>query len=171
MKPFWTTWKKIVFTIALAVLFWALLGCSQPYHETVIEIATPATSNGDTDAAFLQHAYASYNDQLFGNHLTKTPKIDVDLHNSDMANTTCDDDGTNCTLSFNLKYVAAPRAAQAVLLHEMCHIKVWSKHLSNEHDAGSEFYHDRSWRTCMLGLDAQGAFRQINIDYYHEEIR
>jgi len=174
MKPFWTTWKKVVFTIALAVAFWLLFGCSGHSRDTIVETAAPTSSNGDTDAVFLRHTYTSYNEQLFGNHLTKTPKIDVDLHNNDMADTTCEnDDGTDCTLSFNLRYVAAPRAAQTVLLHEMCHIKLWSKHLapSGEHDAGSEFYHDRSWRACMLSLDASGAFRQINIDYYHEEMK
>lgn len=172
---FWTTPKKIAITIALTVLVWMLFGCAYPSHaDILVETAAHATLNGDTDAAFLQHEYASFNDQLFGNHLTKTPKIDIDLHNTDMADTTCTNDGTDCTLSFNMRYVAAPRIAESILLHEMCHIKVWSKHLppSGENpNPGSEFYHDRSWRACMLSLDSSGAFRQINIDFYHEDIR
>lgn len=164
-KKFWTLPKKIAFTIALAILIWALFGCARSIH------VDESVGSADTDAAFLQREYASYNDQLFGNHLTKTPKIDTDLHSDSMADTTCVNDGTNCTLSFNLHYVAAPRIADIVLLHEMCHIKLWSKHMpppGESPNSGSEFYHDRSWRACMLSLDLNGAFRNINIDYYHE---
>jgi SprT-like family len=174
-STFWTTPKKIAFTIILAVAVWYMFGCANHPHDIYVDIPAPTTSNHDTDAAYLQHLYETYNEQYFGSHLTLTPKITVvDETNTYMADTECKgDDGTDCTLTFNLHYVAAPRTAQSTLLHEMCHIKVWNKHLVKgafPPDPGSEFYHDRSWRACMLGVDAAGAFRQINIDFYHEDI-
>jgi len=126
---------------------------------------------GDTDQKYLERQYRVYNQQYFDNKLPE-PKIDTRLNNLYEAQTVCNTDGNNCSISFNLHYVAARRTAQGTLLHEMCHIKTWTKHLNSSllpPSADSEFYHDKSWRGCMLQLDAQGVFRVINIDFYREE--
>jgi hypothetical protein len=174
MTQFWTTPKKIAFTIALAVIVWMLVGCNPYANDKFFPMPLPSPSGGDTDAMYLQHLYATYNEQYFHNRLTTTPYITMDLANENEADTECTgDDGSGCTIRFNLHYVAAPRTAQSVLLHEMCHIKVWKTHISQAvfpPDSSSEFYHDRVWRSCMLSLDAEGAFRVINIDYYREDI-
>jgi hypothetical protein len=169
---FWTLPKKIAFTVALGVIAWMLFGCGS--RDKFFPTPLPSTTGGDTDAMYLQHLYATYNEQYFQNRLTLTPVITVDLTGPNEADTGCDgNDGTGCTIRFNLHYTAAPRTAQSVLLHEMCHIKVWKTHVSTDSfppDPASEFYHDRSWRSCMLSLDAEGAFRVINIDYYREDV-
>lgn len=165
LKPFWTLPKKVVFTILLAVLAFWLFGCCP---------SVSTTSHGETDTAYLQQLFAIYNDQYFNNHLPKVPKIDTENGGPDMADSWCDDEqGTSCHISFNLHYTAAPRTSQAVLLHEMCHIKVWSKDLAKNKPAmmsESEYFHGHLWRSCMLSLDSEGAFREINIDYYQEEL-
>lgn len=172
-KTFWTTPKKIALTVVLAVMVWLAFGCSQP-SEKFFQHAIPATANGETDAAYLQHMYAIFNDQYFHNRLTQTPVINTELTGDDMAETVCNNnDGTACKMSFNLHFTASPRVAEGVMLHEMCHVKVWPSHIyvgDFPPASGSEFYHDRVWRACMLSLDTQGAFRVINIDYYQEKM-
>lgn len=174
-EKFWTNPKKVALVVILAVIVSILFGCAAPIStDKVFNMPIPTSANGDTDAAYLQHLYETYNEQYFNNHLTRIPKIDVDNHTArNEADTGCDDDAIECTISFNLHFTAAPRTAQSVLLHEMCHIKVWKSHVTHDRfppDPASEFYHDRSWRSCMLALDAAGAFRVINIDFYREDI-
>lgn len=171
-KKFWTVWKQIAFTIMLAILAVVLFGCSPP-SEKFVDVPLPSASNGETDAAYLQHLYEIYNEQYFQNHLDKAPKINIELTGNNMADTWCDNpDGTGCAIRFNMHYVAAPRVGQTTILHEMCHIKVWPQTFANQPLLPSTVYdHGRSWRSCMLALDMQGAFRQINIDFYNEEVR
>lgn len=165
---FWTLGKKMAVTIILAIFVWWLFGCSRP-QKLAME------GDHDIDAIYLQRLYASYNEQYFGNRLTKTPKIDIENGGPDMADTWCDnEDGTGCHISFYMHYSAAPRVAQSVLLHEMCHVKTWSKSLDKDRPVMVElqtFAHGTPWRSCMLGLDAEGAFREINIDFYTEKVR
>ena len=171
---FWTTPKKVVLVVILAVLSSWLLGC-QRSKEKFVPLPAPTASNGDTDAAYLERLYETYNDQYFGNRLTRTPIIDVENEGPDMADSWCDNqDGTGCHISFDLHYTAAPRTAQSVLLHEMCHIKTWSFYADKKVPPGSDYsrlFHGKEWRGCMLSLDAQGAFREINIDYYYENLK
>ncbi len=171
-KKFWTIPMKIALTIALAVLFFWLFGCSCPQEINVVYLPVPLSASGDTDVQFLQSSYRNFNEQYFNNHLDKNTKISVELGGENMADTWCDnDDGTGCTIKFNLHYVASPRVGQSTLLHEMCHVKIWSKNLPQnrpEFTDQQHYDHGRLWRTCMLNLDSQGAFREINIDYYRE---
>ena len=158
----------IILTILLAVLTSLLFGCSSPEP---VSISEPSPVNGDTDVTYLKQLYKTYNEEFFNNHLPKDTEITTELGGvDDMANTWCKkDDGTACKIQFNLHYVAAPRSAQATLLHEMCHVRVWSKVLPDARPAiidQNVYYHGRTWRSCMLAVDAAGAFRQINIDYY-----
>lgn len=165
---FWTLPKKIALTIMLAIIAWMLFGCSD---DKFFEHPIPTSANGDTDVTYLERLYATYNEQYFQKRLPLSVKIDIDNHTTNIADTVCNQQATDCSISFNMKYAAAPRVAEAVMLHELCHIKLWEKHVSHDvfpPSSGSEFYHDSSWRSCMLSLDAQGAFRIINIDYYRE---
>jgi hypothetical protein len=172
-KKFWTVPKKVILVIMLAIWASWMFGGSHPLDKS-IDLPKPMASNGDIDTAYLQKLYVIYNDQYFDNRLTKTPEINVELNSEDMADTQCDDSAADCEIRFNLHYTAAPRVAQQALLHEMCHIRNWSKNLPQDRPAFMDqkaYDHNRGWRTCMLALDAAGAFRQINIDYYREEVR
>jgi predicted SprT family Zn-dependent metalloprotease len=80
----------------------------------------------------------------------------------EMATTWCTSGG--CILSFNTRYVLAPRVADSTMLHEMCHMKLWDE----ENTKGQQIYHGAVWQKCMLQLDAQGVFREIIIDNYKE---
>ncbi len=101
---------------------------------------------------------------LFQNKLPKDSEINL-FEETDMASTMCQDDGTGCVVKFNLKYVLARRVAEFTMLHEQCHIKIWNKELDS---SGQQVEHGKVWRTCMLQLDATGAFREILIDGYSE---
>ncbi len=85
------------------------------------------------------------------------------LEKKEMATTWCTKSG--CILSFNPKYVLAPRVADSTMLHEMCHLKLWDKEVDTK---GTQVYHGKMWQNCMLQLDAQGIFREIIIDNYRE---
>lgn len=151
------TRDKILLTILLAVVFFWIFGCGG-------HVSVPAPSNGTVDAAYLQHAYTAYNDEYFQNKLTKTAVIDMDEpNNANMASTMCGDGG--CIIHFNPKYVVAPRTGDEVLLHEMCHEKTWMQDMDS---LGMQIDHGKHWRSCMLNLDTQGAFRELLIDDYAE---
>jgi predicted SprT family Zn-dependent metalloprotease len=158
------TSTKVLLTIAAAVVVWLLLGCAGKEH--FVETPSPATSDGTADAAYLQNLYAIYNEQYFRNRLTKTPTIDMFLTGNNMATSYCNGAGT-CALHFNEKFTLAPRVADQILLHEMCHIKTWD---ADKDDFGQHVGHGKMWRGCMLQLDMQGAFRQIIIDNYSEDM-
>jgi hypothetical protein len=154
--------EKVFITVLLAVVFSWLQGCSREHY-----VGVPAVSYGVTDAAYLQHAYQAYNEGYFQNKLTQTPVIDMDEPNdSNMASTMCDESG-NCIIHFNPKYVAAPRIGDQTLLHEMCHEKTWMQDMDS---LGMQIDHGKKWRGCMLNLDMQGAFREIIIDGYAEQM-
>ena len=172
MQPtkFWTTPKKIVLTIVLAVIASWLFGCnSQPQYSAgsiYVDVAPPA---GDTDEPYLQRLYAGYNDLYFDNKLPKDTQFFNTLGGSNMADTVCDDLGQNCIMRFNPHYTAAPRTAESTMLHEMCHVKVWTRLLDSNRPAmqdQKEYAHSKPWQSCMLILDTEGALRRNQIDYY-----
>lgn len=166
----WTVGEKIIFTILLAVLFSALFGCAAP--QTIGDRPAAHALAGDADAAYVRGLYPVYNARYFGGHLPTDTVFNYELGADNIAETRClNDDGTGCTISFNEHFAAAQRTAETTLLHEMCHIKVWKTHLLKDKPALDDenvFYHNKSWQTCMLVIDMQGAFREINIDYYTE---
>lgn len=171
-KAQWTTGKKVAITIILAVICWALFGCAEsPGAQSGGTF--PSQTSTDTDQAFLRKMYFNYNMTYFENKLPHDTVIKYDLGDGDQADTSClGNDGTDCTIRFNPHFVAAQRNAEIVLLHEMCHIKVWSKTLIGDMPPSadrSRYDHGRVWRACMVQLDSQDAFRDIVIDYYGEK--
>ena len=150
---------KILITILLAVLFWDLFGCA-PEHTAVS--ATTILETNRVTVGYLETLYAVDNEAFFHNKLPPATTIDL-LEEKDMASTLCEN-GV-CNIKFNLKYVAARRTVALVMLHEMCHIKVWNKEMDV---FGQQVEHGKLWRSCMLELDAAGAFREILIDNYSE---
>jgi hypothetical protein len=155
--------EKILITILLAVLASWLGGCSREHY---VELPDTATADGMTDAAFLQRLYATDNESYFHNRLPKVIKIDMlGSNQANIADTFCDPTGLDCVMHFNDKFSSAPRVAALFMLHEQCHIKTWTK---DRDSLGQQIDHGRDWRTCMVGLDAEGAFRQLLIDNYGE---
>lgn len=158
---------KILLTIALAVLVWSLFGCRNPEGPGGSEVSAPRTivfTKTVVTAAYLKDLYRINNETFFQNKLPKDSEINLS-EETDMASTMCQDDGTECVVKFNLKYVLAKRVADFTMLHEQCHIKIWNKELDS---FGQQVEHGKVWRTCMLQLDAAGAFREIIIDGYSE---
>jgi hypothetical protein len=155
-----TTREKVLLTILLAVIASWLSGCNS---------SSASTSDELPNVAFFQQIYDTYNNQYFDNKLPKT--VDIDLlepNDKFMASTMCDSIGVNCKIHFNMKYVSADRVARITMKHEMCHVKTWMKDMDS---LGMQVEHGKIWRSCMLQLDIQGAFRQDIIDGYVEEIR
>jgi hypothetical protein len=99
--------------------------------------------------------YDEYNQQYFENKLPKDVVIDYSGAGGYMAITTMLSDG-RFHIALNEKYTAAPRVAHLTLLHEQCHVATY--------DEIEE--HGKRWRTCMLEIDAEGAFRANLIDGY-----
>lgn len=132
-----------------------------PPQEHFIRIPSTTSASGDVDTLYLNRLYATFNESYFGNKLTKTPKIDMN-ETEFMASTLCNNGTTDCVIHFNPKYILAPRAAALTMLHEQCHVKTW--------ETTEQGDHGRKWRSCMLQLDAEGAFREIIIDNYRENM-
>ncbi len=147
--------NKALLAVVLAVICWWLFGCGGGPENP----STPIVANDAVTVSYLEKLYATDNEEFFRNKLPKNPRIDTALLEEwSMATTMCSDDGKDCVVKFNLKYVAAQRVADFTMLHEMCHIKVWEK----------EVVHGKLWRSCMLQLDQVGVFREIIIDNYLE---
>ncbi len=152
--------NKALLAIVLAVICWWLFGCGGGPKIP----STPIVANDAVTVSYLEKLYATDNEEFFRNKLPKNPRIDL-LEEQNMATTMCSDDGKDCVVKFNLKYVAARRVADFTILHEMCHIKVWGKEVD---DFGQKVIHGKLWRSCMLQLDQVGVFREIIIDNYQE---
>jgi hypothetical protein len=152
-----TVREKVLLTILLAVIASWLFGCTH---------RAPALSGNLTDVAYLHQLYDGGNEQYFQGQL---PEASIDMDEPDesgnMASTYCNDLGTVCNIHFNLRYVGARRVAELVMLHEQCHVKTWMKDMDT---MGRQVEHGRRWRACMLGLDAEGGFREILIDGFQE---
>lgn len=151
---------KILLTLLLAVLAFNLV------RERFVRILSATSVGGDVDVQYLTNLYAVYNESYFGNKLTKTPKIDMN-ETKFMASTMCNDGMTDCVIHFNPKYILAPRVSDFTMLHEQCHIKTWETDVKT---SGEQADHGRVWRSCMLQLDAEGAFREIIIDHFQEDM-
>ena len=142
---------KIVLTIALAGLtFWLGQIAHCPAH---------LDSFNGLEHKNLYQLYDGYNDEYFDNKLPKNTVIDWDETGDYMATTNLLPDG-RFHIAFNPHYITAMRVARTSMLHEMCHIQTWGE---LDYQTGR---HGPQWRTCMLGLDAAGAWRREMIDYY-----
>lgn len=157
---------KLFLTIAAAIACSYLLGCQKLPPP---DAPTPATAPFQVDVPYLEKMYREYNEAFFQNKLTKTPKITLD-ETTAMATTNCSPDG-DCDLKFNLKYVAALRVSNIILLHEMCHVKTWNTDFKWMTGIRYNDDHGKNWRTCMLQLDQTGVFRENIIDDYHESVK
>lgn len=148
------TRTKILITIVLAVIYWALTQAllNPPQHAFSTTVSLTA--------AQLKKLYDLDNNRFFDSKLPKNVVIDYNEMNPlYMATTNIMGDGL-FHISLNPDYAKAERVEEYLLLHEACHIKTWSDTL-----------HGPKWRTCMLGLDAQGALREIFVDNYQEKIK
>jgi hypothetical protein len=164
------TKHKVLLVIALAFLASWLFGCSsEPVYSSGRVVVEPTPPSGDTDEPYLRSLYSSYNDLYFDNKLPKNTKFFNTLGGTDMADTECDESGENCVMRFNPHYTAAPRTAESAMMHEMCHVKVWTKLLDSNRPPMQDqhaYAHSKPWQSCMLILDTEGAFRHNAIDYY-----
>lgn len=142
-----TRWK-ILITVLLAALYFCLTQRVRP------AVQGPALSPEQ-----LSQWYAGYNDEYFSGRLPSDTVIDYSEHDNEyMGSTDYWADDKKFHISLNLKYTVAGRIALETLLHESCHIETW----------GERQEHGPLWRSCMLRLDAQGAFRKLFIDKYQE---
>lgn len=164
-----STRTKVLIAIFAALLYFAaeqLFGTQTPAIPVVQPAAqaksAPALYSNDTSVILLYQWYKEYNDEYFDNKLPKETIIDFNLKNGDMAVSEFPDFKT-FHISFDPHYVAAQRTGRFTLIHEMCHIRTWA-------EAVSGVDHGPRWRTCMLGIDQQGGFRNIIIDKYVEGI-
>ena len=166
-----TTLEKFLATLCAALLIGILAKpaqveyvqtCKAPAERNAV---VPYLNGDNTTLAWLQKIYPILNESYFDNKLPKDVKIDMlETEPNYMASTTCEDDGTGCTIHFNYKYVISPRHAELVMLHEGCHIATYNEHVWGAD--GQEVMHGPRWRTCMLKVDIQGANRYILIDGY-----
>jgi hypothetical protein len=163
-KPFWTTWKKIALAILLGFLVSWLFGCSrQPSIDS---------GAGTTDLKYLQRDYAVFNEMFFASRLPSDVQIDASNENPEkQADTHCRPDGSQCRMSFNLKYTLAQRNADVVMLHEMCHVATWSQITVQDFQTPDQAFHGPQWRSCMVGLEIEGAFRFVLIDVDSPEVK
>jgi hypothetical protein len=119
---------------------------------------TPAATNADLPKD-LNKWYQIYNSEFFNDKLPKNTVIDwSEYDDSRMASTSVLPDG-RFHISLNEKYCLANRVARIVLKHEACHVATFS-----EITLDPKSNHGPRWRTCMLNLYQQGAFKGDLID-------
>ena len=150
--------KKLFIVLALVLCGWWMLGCGSNEKRAATSILVP-----EVTTAYLKNLYAIDNERYFQNSLPKDPDIDM-TEKLYMASTVCEDG--SCVLKFNPRYTSAFRIADFTMLHEQCHIKTWGMEI--DPITKKEVVHGKVWRSCMLQLDAAGAFREIIIDNYSE---
>lgn len=162
-----STFQLVLTGILLGLIVIMSLGLSGPKtkHEHFVNIDEPRTDSGFTDIDYLQRAFRAYNHAYFQDQLS-VPTIDMDEERM-QATTSCSSGGVDCRIKFNPAFVKAPRTANLVILHEMCHIKTWDEDQDKLILDPDDFTkHGKHWRSCMSDLDDQGAFRYILIDFY-----
>lgn len=129
------------------------------FRTAILTLCLALTASSTERLPNIQKIYAEYNTEYFDDTLPRNALIDWNEPGDNfMASTETLSDG-RYHVAFNRDYSSAERVARLIMLHEQCHIKT-DQHMLLE-DA-----HSRAWRTCMLDLDRQGAFRRILIDFY-----
>jgi hypothetical protein len=129
-------------------------------------------SEPSVSATAVRLSYTGANQEYFGNTLPENIMVTMDEHDPKWeASTTKRTDGI-FWIRFNEKYITSERTANLILLHEMCHVKVWDRTHEDpsKFDGDKDGGHNEIWRSCMLELDAQGAFRMQLIDGYQEKM-
>jgi len=145
MKICW----RVLITIGLAVL------CSR----WVQLCGAPIPTTGALSVSQLRQAYEEFNEEYFANSLPKDTVVDYGEYDfNDMASTQRLPD-RRFHIALNESYTGGARVARLMILHEDCHIKTWLQEPAK---------HGKLWRSCMLQLDLQGAFREQLIDGYRE---
>jgi hypothetical protein len=137
----------------LSVLFWSACAYVACYGHQRLRDLAPARikviSGKDLDTW-----YRAYNSEYFNDNLPKDAVLDWGEYDPDrMASTSRLPDG-RFHVAFNEKYCLAGRVMHIVLLHEQCHIQTFSEKTD----------HGPRWRTCMLNLYQQDAFKKDLID-------
>jgi hypothetical protein len=136
------TRNKVLLVIALAAL-------SVWVSNTVNKHAYAGRCEG------LKVWYDGFNNDYFLDTLPKDVVIDYSEPGDSIATTLKEENG-RFHIRFSEKYAASPKVAHLYLLHEQCHVKTWDEEES----------HGVQWRTCMLQLDMEGAFRRQLIDSF-----
>ena len=142
-----TGWKSLTLASLVAL-------CSYLVQSRGVPSPTAALS-----VAQLQTTYDAFNEEYFANSLPKNTVVDYDEYDDDFMATTQVISGKRFHIALNENYTGGARNARLVLLHEQCHIKTWGQDRDQ---------HGKLWRSCMLQLDMQGAFREQLIDGYRE---
>lgn len=138
------TRTKILIAVAAALVYFY---CQQRFM-------APCSTRSDLPKD-LDKYYSQYNSEFFNDTLPRDVVIDWGEYNTDrLASTSKLSDG-RFHIAFNEQYTSAGRVARLVLLHEQCHIATWSE---------QPLEHGPRWRTCMLNLYQQGAFKADLID-------
>lgn len=107
--------------------------------------------------------YAGYNDQYFGDKLPRDPIISHEKSAPDeVAHTEYNASQKRFHIVFNTMYPIGERMEHLALQHEMCHIETPEPTEQVAKDGG----HGPEWRTCMLKMEAMGAWRDLLIDGY-----
>lgn len=143
--------KLFFFLAAIAAWFIAVGNAPARRHTK----ASPAQEN----PAVLAEVYGEFNDQYFQGRLPKDTVVDWSESADNIASTYKMGDG-RFHITFNPKYALAHRVYATTMLHEQCHIKTYDE---RDFETG---WHGKRWRSCMLQLDMQGAFRRELIDFY-----
>lgn len=118
----------------------------------------------------IEKIYAEYNVLYFDDKLPKDAVVDWGEPSDDyMASVEVMSNG-KFHVAFNDYFSTADRVARLIMLHEQCHIATNdAKDFVTSDGIAIHDSHGKAWRTCMLGLDNQGAFRDILIDNYEEK--
>lgn len=150
----------LIVGILLASAFILATYFLQIYHDLTHQELKLAPAKAKIDLPKdLDKWYSIYNSEYFGDKLPKDTVIDWSEYDPNrMSSTSVLPDG-RFHIAFSEKYCLADRTAHIVLLHEDCHIATFSE---ITRDPKSE--HGPRWRTCMLNLYQQGAFKKDLID-------
>jgi hypothetical protein len=142
------TSSKVLIVILLAGLYFVLIQ----------HLSAPAVAKVDLPKD-LDKLYAADNSEYFDDRLPRNTVIDWgEYDGTRMASTSVLPDG-RFHIAFNKKYCLSERVVRIVLKHEECHIATFSE---ITRDAKTE--HGPRWRTCMLNLYQQNAFKKDLID-------
>jgi hypothetical protein len=137
---------KILITIAAALLYFYL----------VQSHGAPSVAAVYSEAE-LPAVYADLNEEYFDGQLPKDAAVDFAERDDRYAAMTRQIASGRFHIALNKDYVAAMETTRLAILHEDCHVKTWGQELDQ---------HGRLWLSCMLALDAEGAFRDQIIYRY-----
>ncbi len=136
---------KILIAVAAALVYFY---CQQRF-------GAPCLTKSDLPKD-LDKYYAQYNSEFFNDKLPRDVVIDWGEYGNDAMATTSKLPDGRFHIALNERYSSAGRVARLILFHEACHVQTWGEQPANVHGP--------RWRTCMLNLYQQGAFKRDLID-------